>query len=148
MTGAQTVYSVGYLAWRIDDLIARVEQLGAVLVDTRHVPYSRMRQWSKDNLARRLGARYRHVKGFGNLRWKETSADAIALADVDDGLRQVAPLLVKGPIMLLCACKLHETCHRREVARLVVERYGGSIVLVEPLTEERAAEEPAQFRLL
>lgn len=143
-----TVYSIGYSAWRIDELVAEVERLDATLIDTRHVPFSQWRpEWSKPNLQRRLGARYRHVAGFGNLRYREPSPDAILLADPEAALNEVEPLLACGPLLVMCACRDHETCHRREVTRLLAERYGVEVVLLAPKEADAAATRADQMRL-
>jgi uncharacterized protein (DUF488 family) len=139
-----TVYSWGYRGRRVDELECHVAHLGAVIIDTRKVPYSRFQQWSRESLRQQFGSRYVHVPGFGNVRYQETAADAVQLADPDAGLAAVGAILAARPIILLCMCREHEQCHRSTVAALIAERFGVPVV---PLGDTQPEQQPAQLGL-
>lgn len=147
---APIVYSWGYLGRSLSELVALADRLGAVVIDTRYVPHSRQAEWNRPHLVRVLGDRYRHVKGFGNRRYREVATDAVELVDAEAGLRAIEPILARQPVLLLCLEREHGACHRSIVADAISERFGARIIPLAQPTEERSAEEPgeAQIRLL
>jgi uncharacterized protein (DUF488 family) len=120
MTG--TVQTLGYMhpdaattlaAWMASDPMT-------VLVDIRYSPRSRWRpQWTKKALEAAYGGRYIHVKAFGNVNYRDPVAP-IRLLDPDAGVRWALKTLHAGySLILLCACKEDDRCHRKTVATLI-----------------------------
>lgn len=114
----QMIYTFGYQKRRPAELLAEAKRLGAVVVDVRLVPRSRAPGWSKRALAELLGERYQHVRGFGNVNYKD--GGPVELADAEAGLDAVRPILERGQsIILLCYEEQPGDCHRSAVARLL-----------------------------
>lgn len=58
----RALYTFGYWGRSVDQLAQWVQDLDAVLVDVRLIPYSEWAaQWQQSNLAQRFGDRYRHL---------------------------------------------------------------------------------------
>jgi len=57
-----TLYTLGYTGWAVDDVVAALDRLNAVLVDVRISPRSRNPAYSGKRLRERLGDRYVHVR--------------------------------------------------------------------------------------
>ena len=110
-----TIFTTGYLAgWTPDALAAAVTEQDAVLCDIRFMPRSRVPGWNRAQLERLMGARYRHLKALGNQNYK---GGEIALVDITEGLRQIEALLDQfDNVVLMCACRDAQRCHRRLVA--------------------------------
>jgi hypothetical protein len=78
------------------------------------MPRSRVPGWNRIQLERLLGARYQHLKALGNRNYK---SGEIALVDLAGGLQQVEALLdAFDGVVLMCACRDGQRCHRRRVA--------------------------------
>jgi uncharacterized protein (DUF488 family) len=106
------IYTAGYYGRDLDEFQATVEGLKAVVVDIRLVPQSRFTpQWRQKNLQAVFGENYLHVKELGNKGFKEKR---IEIADLETGLEVVTQ--IKRNIVLLCACKDYEKCHRKVIA--------------------------------
>src|SRR5690606_10505956 len=105
------LFTIGYSGSTSDDLARFVEHLDAVLVDIRYSPASRNPDFSRKRLSERLGARYVHLKSFGNVNYR--SGGPIEFMNEEDAILRVACLLDEHAIILMCACShLHE-CHRK-----------------------------------
>jgi len=117
------VYTTGYLSgWTPDVLAAAVAEHGAVLCDIRFMPRSRVPGWNRAQLERLMGAQYQHIKALGNWNYR---GGEVALVDLADGLRQVEVLLEEfGSVVLMCACRDLQRCHRRLVAEEVRRQLG------------------------
>ena len=139
---ARTLYSFGYRNRSIEDLVALAEKLDATVADVRFQPYSRQREFGRDNLQRRLPGRYVWLHGFGNEEYM--SATAIRLHDPEVALRDVAPILARRSLIVLCMCDHHERCHRRDVIELIAAKFNLPVVL---LGADAALKEPAQRSL-
>lgn len=126
----RVIYSYGYRHRSPDELVALAERLDATVGDCRYQPYSRQRQWGRDFLQKRLGQRYVWLRAFGNLRYRETAADAVELVDPETGLREVAPILARRSLIALCMCEHHHECHRKDVIELIAARFGLPMVLL------------------
>jgi hypothetical protein len=92
-------------------------------VDIRLRPASRWNSaWNRDALTRQWGIRYLW-KGdsLGNRNYKpEDRSKGILLANPEKGVAEVVQLLKGGyQVILLCACKRAESCHRTRVADLI-----------------------------
>ncbi len=62
------------------------------------------------------------VQELGNQAFKE--GGGIRLLDPERGVARVKELLASRPVILLCACRQVENCHRRVAAELVASATG------------------------
>lgn len=118
-----TIQTIGYTEpdamQRIATFLAR-EHTG--LVDIRKKPASRWYPaFNKKALVEQFSLKYGHCPELGNLNYKlEDREKGIVLADPDEGIRRVMRLLENGvDVLLLCACKDYEHCHRKVVYELL-----------------------------
>lgn len=107
----QRVYTLGYSGRKMPALQELVEKLGAVIFDIRFSPRSRAPVWSGKNFQTTFGARYRHVKDFGNEAYK---TGGIKLVDYEAGKAAIEAM--GRPVVLMCACKNPAICHRTTIA--------------------------------
>ena len=106
------IYTFGYSGQSFDEFSARVAALDALVVDIRLVPQSRFSPpWRKANLEKVFKENYLHVGALGNKGFKEKRMD---IADLDTGLAIVEA--IEENLILLCACKDIEKCHRKIIA--------------------------------
>ncbi len=106
------VFTCGYYGRKLEDFKATVKQLNAVVIDIRLVPQSRFfPDWRKGNLEKVFGDAYLHVRDLGNKGFKEKR---IEIADLERGTAIVRA--IDRNVILLCACKNFQTCHRKPVA--------------------------------
>lgn len=122
-----TLYTAGYTGVSPDDLFNATVLLNAVLVDIRYSPWSKNPDWIQAAMEDRFGDRYFYVKELGNVNYNKRE-EGIQLYDVETGLLRVCKIIKKFPAILLCACKQHETCHRRVVAEEMAQRYSLEVV--------------------
>jgi uncharacterized protein (DUF488 family) len=120
-----TLYTLGYTGAKPVQLQAVVQQLGAVMVDTRYSLASRAVQWTGKGLRELLGESYQHIRALGNVNYK--NGGPILINKPEEGVPQVVALLEHQPVILLCVCKDHHTCHRAVVADLVVQACGCAV---------------------
>lgn len=121
---ANILYTLGYRDWRPQDIKDVVEELDAVLVDVRILPSSRNKAFTKSALESLLVDRYRHLRPCGNENFKGTMGpDTVLVSDAAcyEGVRALTRL---GPVVLMCMCSDHASCHRNDVAKLVSGRDG------------------------
>ena len=86
--------------------------LGAVVVDARYSPYSRVLHWDGSALMGALGAdRYMWVRQFGNRTYKQ---GIITLDNPSRGL-DLLNNHTADKFIILCACADGESCHRKQV---------------------------------
>lgn len=112
------IYTFGYAGTDPQQLYDWIVDHGAMLVDVRKTPWSNDARWRMAQLvARFTTARYIHVPAFGNANYK--NGGPIALAEPQRGLSIVCPIVARQPIVLLCGCWSHTTCHRTQVAELI-----------------------------
>lgn len=105
---------------RIDAFLAHPN---TILVDIRFSARSRWAgHFGKGALEASYKKQYIHVPEFGNVNYRPENRDrGIELAWPDLGLKRIMPLLRSGhSVMLLCACKGYEKCHRKVVYDLVM----------------------------
>lgn len=133
---AHTIYTYGYTGRKPEELKRYVRELGALLVDVRYSPASRVPQWTRNGLIMLVGRdNYRHERGLGNVNYK--LGGPIELADPEPSVEALAGILMFAPVILLCACARLDTCHRAMVADLLARRTGSEIVHL-PVREEAA----------
>ncbi len=118
-----TLQTLGYMEdhaqQRLDDFLARPH---TSLLDIRYSPRSRWHpEWNKGALLERYGAmRYGHCKELGNENYNRPGA-SIKLWKPEEGTRHSIRLLRQGTsLILLCACKEYERCHRKIVYELIM----------------------------
>jgi len=120
-----TIYTVGYQATTPDALLATVDELGALLVDIRYSPWSPAPQWRKTALAELVGTdRYLWLQDLGNVLYKQGGIKLLAPEAAAERLR---PILASQPILLLCACRNVDYCHRLPAAAYLSEALGATI---------------------
>lgn len=117
-----SLHTCGYADSEIDPQIERL-MLGqdpTLLLDIRLRPQSRWRpQWNRRNLETRYGQQYQWEPRLGNLHYKHPKQGMQLAPGHEDAVRQVVEMLRAGTsIILLCACKHFDACHRS----LVVQR--------------------------
>jgi uncharacterized protein (DUF488 family) len=112
-----TLYTLGYTGNSIDHLKALVEQ-GAVILDIRMSPRSRVPQWNQGNLLRVLSSAYKWQPALGNRNYK--NGGPIEISEPELGLWILKTSLSHKPVILLYACPNVETCHRKTVADMAI----------------------------
>lgn len=121
------LYTLGYQGISEEQLESEVFRLDAVIVDTRLKPWSQDPYFRKKTLEKKYGIR--SVGGkyawageyFGNLNYK--NGGEIKLSNPDEGLMSLSKILESNNVILLCMCKSHTLCHRKEVVRLMIEKF-------------------------
>ncbi|MGH2478078.1 MAG: DUF488 family protein, N3 subclade [Ktedonobacteraceae bacterium] len=117
-----TISTIGYTEpsaqERIDAFLAQ-DRARHILLDIRYRPYSRWRPaFNHQALYERYGVQYAHEQALGNVNYQ---GGPIALLDAAKGVELVLNLLRNGnTVMLLCACKDYERCHRKVVYELII----------------------------
>lgn len=115
------VFGVGYQSLNLEDLAARREELGALIVDVRLKPWSNRHEWRRPHLAARFRESYVHVESLGNINYK--NGGPVLLKDERAGIADVMSMTASCPVILLCACWDGEKCHRKNIMSKLTE-YG------------------------
>jgi hypothetical protein len=105
------------------------------LVDIRYSPRCRWdAQWNKSALQAKYGTRkYIHLRCFGNVNYNKPG-QPIQLANPDERLASLVNFLLNdASLMLLCACKDYERCHRKTVYDLVMQAVQERIAMEQAL---------------
>jgi hypothetical protein len=92
------------------------------LIDIRYSPRCRWdARWNKSALQAKYRTRkYIHLRCFGNINYNRPG-QPISLATPREWLNNVVNALLHGSsLMLLCACKDYEQCHRKTVYDLIM----------------------------
>lgn len=116
------LYTIGYSGLALEDVARFVEERDALLIDTRLKPYSPRPEWQKAAIGRRLGTRYMSVPKLGNVNYK--IGGPIQLQDEDGGISVIMNALDERPVILLCACKEPDGCHRKYISDVVSAKTG------------------------
>lgn len=131
-----TLLTIGYTEDNAKERIeAFLAQPRTGLVDIRYTPRCRWNaQWNKSALQAKYGrAKYVHEPCFGNVNYRKKDGP-IQLANPDERLPAVVNFLIGGAsLMLLCACKEYERCHRRTVYELVMSTVNARLAELEAL---------------
>ena len=115
-----TLETIGYAEKDADRRIAAfMTRPGARLVDIRLSPWCRWNeQWSKTALHQTYGNAYIHLRTFGNVNHGKPLP--IQLLNPEKHLTATVRALQRGlSLLLLCACKDYERCHRKTVFDLI-----------------------------
>lgn len=139
------IYTLGYSGWRIEDVEAALERLDAVLVDIRWMARSRIPTWAGGRMAQRLGVRYAAVRDLGNTNYKGTF-EQIRILDFEAGLAAVRKITAGGQsVILMCACRDLDTCHRKGVAERLASALGVEVEHLNTPDPWERVQEPALF---
>lgn len=119
------LYTLGYTGRKPEDIAVIAKGLGAVIVDIRMSPVSRVACWNGYALRSFLdihGVRYEHVPDLGNVNYR--SSQPITIQSMETGAMRLATLLEAAPCVILCACEHYDECHRQHVAEFMGAYYG------------------------
>lgn len=114
------IFTIGYTSTTPEALMLLVDELGVKLVDIRISPYSQDYRWRQKSLLAYFGDKYFYIQEFGNENYKLGS---IKVKDPLTGIAKIENIINKQPILLMCACYLHEKCHRNVVANILAEAF-------------------------
>jgi uncharacterized protein (DUF488 family) len=106
---------IGYGGSKPTDFFAKIEQLNPdLVVDVREDPnHAYLATYTKSHLTKKLGSKYVWVPELGN---RTRDINNIQLVDEEKGLRKLLELARRHDhILLLCAEKKDEDCHRSYV---------------------------------
>jgi uncharacterized protein (DUF488 family) len=116
------IYTLGYAAWTVEEVVEQAQTLDAILVDVRRAPYTTKPGFKKEELRSRFGDRYVHIPGFGNVNYE---GGPIELAQPEEGLDAIRAL--SRPPILMCGCTSPTQCHRSTVATLLAEQMDADV---------------------
>ena len=116
------LFTYGYAGGKPEDLQSFLEETGALLVDIRMSPRSKMAQWTGQALRERFGTTYLHLPQLGNLNY--ANGGPIKLANPAQALDRLRPILAERSIILLCACYDWQRCHRLTAATFLADELG------------------------
>ena len=125
-----TIFTLGYTGTKPEQIKALAARLHAVVVDVRFSPRSRVPQWAEANLKALLGKQYMHVKDLGNVNYRGDGP--MKLLDPGKAAITLGPILKQQSVILLCACKDVETCHRKKAAEYLAEAFSLPVVHLGP----------------
>jgi uncharacterized protein (DUF488 family) len=141
---APRLVTIGYEGRTADEVVAELRSAKAeVLVDVRLTPLSRKPGMSKRRLSERLreeGLEYRHVPSLGNpkenrepFRANDPAAierfrGLLNTSDGTAGVNEVAELMERKTVALLCFEREWHRCHRRLIADRLSELHPGLTV--------------------
>ena len=113
------VYTMGYSGHRATGVTESAVLLDATVFDIRWLARSGVLEFNKGNLVRYLGNRYYHCRNLGNENYRGDLGEGIVIHDLKAGLREI--LVHERPVILMCACREFEECHRSAVSRALAE---------------------------
>jgi hypothetical protein len=117
------IFTIGYLDHcTLPDLAGYCALFGALCVDIRFTAYSANPTWRQPHLVQVLGEDYYYCQALGNKNHR-TAGAAIALFAPVRGLRELRPILATRPVILLCACREWEQCHRKLAAEVLASEF-------------------------
>ncbi len=123
-----TLYTLGYATLgAMAELEERMRDVRVLLIDIRVRPQSRWWPvWNKKQLRARWAGRYTHEKRLGNINYRDRSLPVVLHGpNVEQAIEGAVGLLKVGfSLVLLCACKDYETCHRKVVAEMIQQVMG------------------------
>lgn len=136
--GTPVLYTLGYQnGWSPEALKAVAEKLGAVVIDARFNPQSRLPQWRKGPLMRALGDLYEHHQRLGNINYK--NGGPIQLQDPHGASANLQGHVKSGrSLILMCGCKDYAVCHRTHAASFLASELGLDVIHLGTSAEELA----------
>ena len=124
-----TLYTLGYATpGAADELEEVMHDTSVLLIDVRVRPQSRWWPlWNKKQLRARWAGRYTHEKRLGNINYRDHSLPVVLHGPhVEQAIEGAVSLLRQGySLLLLCACKEYDTCHRKVVAEMIQQAMKG-----------------------
>jgi hypothetical protein len=135
-----TICTYGYAGTDPATLKALADELDACVVDIRYRLWSRDPRWQPNALSAVFGTGYRPVQALGNVNYKH--GGPITLASPAVGLTQIRELLHHRSVILLCACRDVETCHRTVAAAYLSEQLRVPVVYLD--AKESTGRAPAR----
>ena len=120
MPDVQRLYTYGYLSSTLPEL-QQIAAAGALILDIRINPTSRNPVWRQGHLRKVLGEAYDWCPDLGNPNYK--TGGPMALANEEAGMAVLEPLVIRGPVVMLCACRDWRQCHRRLAAEAFFQRH-------------------------
>ena len=141
-----TIYTLGYIGRKIEDVDAIRARFGATIADVRMVPRSRTQAWNSGVLRRYFGDRYIWLKEFGNRNYKGTR-DQIEIADFPTGEQRLRELITTTakPIILMCGCPDVNHCHRKLLAEWLAQTWNVPIEHLARPEKSDTDEQPTLF---
>lgn len=139
-----TLFTVGFHSWTLEEVAVKVEALEALLVDVRRKAKSHKVGFKKRNLKMRLREQYLHVPELANADEKEGSSGRSKIANFEAGRKKIgARFRTTSPktFVLMCGCLDPDDCHRSVVAAKLAEKQHLDVVHL------AAPSEAAQGRL-
>ncbi len=115
-----TIETIGYGGKKPDEFFKELEALNPdIVVDVRKNPHHAfLGVYTLPQLQRRMGSKYTWIKELGN----KTRMMPPTLVDEEAGLKKLKQLANQySRIVLLCAEKLEENCHRGYVKQRFLE---------------------------
>jgi len=141
------IYPLGYSQPQAAQLVQSLMKApSTLLIDTRYSPSSMRAEWRERALERKYGTRYRWLGHFlGNVNYQH--GGAIELANPAVGIHKLRMYLAIGyDLILLCACKDYERCHRRTIVDLLLQEEPTVEVIHPP--QPAAAPPPTSLKAL
>lgn len=125
----ERLFTMGYLVpGSLEKLDAFVQQENAVLLDIRYSPTSRIPVFRQSALQARYPDAYEYCFELGNKNYRDSDR-GIELVNAFVGVPYVVTLLRHSRlVLLLCACKDYETCHRKVVYDLVAQALASEVM--------------------
>lgn len=136
------VYTVGYGGRKPHEIADFVTSLDAVLFDVRYNPWSSYFAFSRPQLEKQYGPRYKWVKYLGNAAARE---GGIRIADLDAGIELIRQS--DRPVILMCGCKDPAGCHRTIIAARLRDLGFEVTELNQPAQDKPAEPQPVQLPL-
>ena len=140
---ANSLYTIGYEGRTLDNLVGVLKGEGVdCLIDVREIPLSRKRGFSKSALAGRLAQEdihYVHFRELGSPKplrdeVKATGDYAAFFTEMDkhlsaqtEAIETVYEQLVDRTCCLMCFERLASQCHRKVVARKLIEHSANAL---------------------
>lgn len=121
----KSLCAYGYAGQQAIDLLTLAQPLDASVAGISFSPRNRIPAWKAGRLQKLLGERWLHILELGNRNYKD---GLVEFVDLEAGVARVGELLVRQPVILLCACADLLRCHRRLAAKVIVTRFGVSVI--------------------
>ena len=120
------IYTWGYTGSTPEDLRQFIRATGAWLCDIRYSPRSRVPHWNQWPLLKVAEHGYAYLIGLGNENYN--TGGPIKLAAPYAALPFIEHTLQTQPVILLCACRHVEECHRKVAAEFLAQATGAEVV--------------------
>lgn len=123
------LYTIGYSGQTLEGLRARLDELGAALVDIRFSTGSRVKHWRGPELKAYFGDRYWPVSCLGNENYR---GGPIKLSNPELAVAPMRATLQARSVILMCGCSDVNQCHRKDAAAFLQEHLGVQVIHLPP----------------